>query len=122
MAHVSSWFEIPVADVERATRCHGQVLGVAIEPMSVSPVMMGMLSSDPNARGGAIVHAADAAPSQSGTNAHLDGGDDLAPMLVRVEASNGSMVVPKTGIGNGFGYFAHSVDTGPNTVGLHAMQ
>lgn len=120
MAHALNWFEIPVSDFARAKGFYEAVLGITIAPMPMGPLTMGMLSSDPTAVGGAIVHG-EGTPSQSGTLVYLNGGDDLAPMLARVEPAGGSVVVPKTEIGNGFGFFALFVDTEGNKVGLHSM-
>jgi uncharacterized protein len=122
MAHALNWFEIPVADFARARRFYESVLGIAVEPMAMGPVTMGMLSADPNAVGGAIVQGDGNAPSSGGTLVYLNGGDDLAPMLARVEQAGGAVVVPKTEIGNDFGFFAHFVDTEGNKVGLHSMK
>ena len=122
MAHSLSWFEIPVTDFARSKSFYEKVLAISIEPMVMGPTTMGMLSSDPNAVGGAIVLGADGSPSMNGTLVYLNGGDDLAPMLARVAQAGGSVVVPKTEIGNGFGFFAHFVDTEGNKVGLHSMK
>jgi uncharacterized protein len=121
MSHALSWFEIPVSNFARGKAFYEAVLGRSIEPMVMGPTTMGFLSSDPNAVGGAIVHSADATPSKHGTTVYLNGGDDLAPMLARVEKAGGSVVVPKTDIGNNFGFFAHFIDTEGNLVGLHSM-
>jgi predicted enzyme related to lactoylglutathione lyase len=43
-------------------------------------------------------------------------------MLTRAEAAGGTVEVPKTEIGNDFGFFAHFIDTEGNKVGLHSMQ
>jgi len=120
--HALNWFEIPVADFARAKVFYEAVLGRTIEPMSMGPSTMGMLSSDPGAVGGAIVHGDGAEPARQGTLVYLNGGDDLAVMLARVEGAGGSVAVPKTEIGNGFGFFAHFIDTEGNKVGLHSMQ
>lgn len=122
MPHALNWFEIPVTDFARAKRFYEQVLGIAIEPLIMGPVTMGMLSTDTNAVGGAIVCADGCTPSRTGTLVYLNGGDDLATLLARVEPAGGSVVVPKTEIGNDFGFFAHFADTEGNTVGLHSMQ
>jgi predicted enzyme related to lactoylglutathione lyase len=82
---------------------------------------MGMLSTDQNAVGGAIVHGGGVTPSTEGTTVYLNGGDDLAPILSRVEPAGGSIAVPKTEIGNDFGFFALFIDTEGNKVGLHSM-
>jgi uncharacterized protein len=115
-----SWFEIPAANFARAQAFYGAVLGRTIEPMVMGPITMGFLSSDPNAVGGAIVHG-EGTPSKHGTIVYLNGGDDLAPMLARVQSAGGSIAVPKTDIGNNFGFFAHFIDTEGNKVGLHSM-
>ncbi|MFN3304102.1 MAG: VOC family protein [Roseateles sp.] len=121
MAQALNWFEIPVADFARAKGFYETVLGIAIEPMQMGPLTMGMLATDPQAVGGALVHGDGNEPSDRGTLVYLNGGDDLAPLLARVEAAGGKVLVPKTEIGNGFGFFAHFLDSEGNKVGLHSM-
>ena len=122
MPHTLNWFEIPVTDFARAKAFYETVLGISIAPMAMGPTMMGMLSTDPTAVGGAIVQGEGGMPSQNGTMVYLNGGEDLAPMLARVAQAGGAVVVPKTEIGNDFGFFAHFVDTEGNKVGLHSMK
>jgi predicted enzyme related to lactoylglutathione lyase len=122
MANALNWFEIPVTDFARAKIFYEKVLGIVIDPMEMGPVTMGMLSTDQNAVGGAIVQGDGGSPSKSGTLVYLNGGDDLTPMLARAEAAGGTVVVPKTEIGNDFGFFAHFIDTEGNKVGLHSMK
>jgi predicted enzyme related to lactoylglutathione lyase len=122
MSSVLNWFEIPVTNFSRAQAFYEKVLQITIPPMDMGSVTMGMLSSDPQAVGGAIVHGDGGIPSRNGTLVYLNGGENLAPMLARVEAAGGTVVVPKTEIGNGFGFFAHFIDTEGNKVGLHSMQ
>ena len=120
--HALSWFEIPVTNFARAKAFYEAVLGHPIEKLDMGPVTMGFLSSDPEAVGGAIVHGEENfTPSKQGTVIYLNGGDDLAPMLARVEGAGGTIVVPKTNIGNDFGHFAHFIDTEGNKVGMHSM-
>ena len=122
MANALNWFEIPVTDFARAKSFYEKVLDIAIEPMVMGPSTMGMLSSDQNAVSGAIVQGDGGSPSQNGTIVYLNGGDDLAPILARVQSAGGSVLVPKTEIGNEFGFFAHFVDSEGNKVGLHSMK
>jgi uncharacterized protein len=119
--HAISWFEIPVTDFARAKAFYEALLGRPIETMTMGASTMGFLSTSPDSVGGAIVHGDGTAPSKSGTLVYLNGGDDLAPMLARVEGANGSVAVPKTDIGSGFGFFAHFIDSEGNRVGLHSM-
>lgn len=121
MPHSLNWFEIPVTHFARARSFYEAVLGITIVPMEMGSSMMGMLSTDPTAVGGAIVQGEGSVPSQNGTMVYLNGGQDLAPMLARVAPAGGVVVVPKTEIGNGFGFYAHFVDTEGNKVGLHSM-
>jgi uncharacterized protein len=122
MANAVNWFEIPVTSFNRAKSFYEKVLGITIPSMVMGPLTIGILSSDPNAVGGAIVHGEDYSPSKNGTLVYLSGGDDLALMLARVQKAGGAVVVPKTEIGNDFGFFAHFVDTEGNKVGLHSMR
>jgi predicted enzyme related to lactoylglutathione lyase len=121
MSNALNWFEIPVTNFARAKTFYEKVLQIAIEPMAMGPLTMGMLSTDHTAVGGAIVHGDGGSPSTNGTLVYLNGGDDLSPMLGRVEEAGGTVVVPKTEIGNDFGFFAHFIDTEGNKVGLHSM-
>ena len=116
-----NWFEIPTTDFARAKAFYEAVLGRPIETMTMGPSTMGFLSMGPDSVGGAIVHGDGTTPSKSGTLVYLNGGDDLAPMLAKVEGAGGSVAVPKTDIGSGFGFFAHFIDTEGNRVGLHSM-
>ena len=119
--HAISWFEIPATDFARAKAFYETVLGRGIETMTMGPSTMGFLSMSPDSVGGAIVQGEGAVPSRTGTLVYLNGGEDLAPMLARVEGAGGSVVVPKTDIGSGFGFFSHFIDTEGNKVGLHSM-
>lgn len=119
--HVLAWCEIPVLDFARARAFYEALLGHPIEVMTMGPSTMGFLSSDPDQVSGAIVHGDGTAPSQSGTLVYFNGGDDLSAMLALVEPAGGQVVVPKTDIGNGFGFFAHFIDTEGNRLGLHSM-
>ncbi len=42
-------------------------------------------------------------------------------MLARVEGAGGSIVVPRTEIGNDYGFSAHFIDAEGNEVGLYSM-
>lgn len=118
---VASWFEIPVADFDRAHSFYERVLDRKIHVLDMDGTKMGMLSDNPSVAGGAIVAGEGCVPSNTGTTVYLNGGDDLAPMLARAEAAGAQVVIPKTEIGSEFGYFAHFIDTEGNRIGLHSM-
>lgn len=120
-AHALNWFEIPVTNFDRARTFYEKVLGATIQPMAMGPITMGLLTSDMSVVGGAIVLAEGCTPSKEGTLVYLNGGDDLDVMLARVQPAGGAVEVPKTEIGNDFGYFALFIDSEGNKVGLHSM-
>lgn len=119
--HAAHWFEIPVNDFVRAKVFYEQVLGQPLHEMQMGPMTMGFLPCQPTGVGGAIVAGEGCQPSAQGTVVYLNGGADLAPMLARVAPAGGQVLVPKTEIGNGYGFFAHFTDTEGNRVGLHSM-
>lgn len=120
MQNVINWFEIPVADFDRASRFYGAVLDASLEAMDMDGTRMGMFPSDGRNVSGAIVHGEDYVPGTQGTLVYLAGGDDLSPMLARVAAAGGEVIVPKTRISPEFGWFALFIDTEGNRVGLHS--
>lgn len=62
----------------------------------------------------------DLQPRDNGTQVYLNAGHDLAPILVRIEAAGGKVVLPKTEITPEIGYMALFVDSEGNRVGLHS--
>jgi predicted enzyme related to lactoylglutathione lyase len=117
-----SWFEIPVSDFDRAKEFYGTIFDFDMPVMDMGGTRMGMLLHDQGSGiGGAIVHGEDFVPSTTGSLVYLNGGADLSVVLGRVTAAGGSVLMPKTDIGSGFGNFALFIDTEGNKVGLHSM-
>ena len=69
--------------------------------------------------GGAIVHGEGYTPSQEGAVVYLNGGQDLGSILDKVTNAGGTVVMPKTGIGE-HGFIAFFIDSEGNKVGLHS--
>lgn len=116
-----SWFEIPVVDFERAKDFYSKIFDFDMPTMPMGPVTMGFLLHErEKGVGGAIVHG-EGTPSKEGVQVYLNGGSDLQVVADRVEGAGGQIVVPKTEIGQGFGFFAFFIDTEGNKVGLHSM-
>jgi predicted enzyme related to lactoylglutathione lyase len=95
--------------------------------MPVMPMgddLMGILLYD-MPRGGvgaAIVKGPNHKPSKDGVKVYLNANPDLNMVLERVPAAGGSIVMEKTPIGDGMGYFAGFADTEGNTIWLHSME
>ena len=70
---------------------------------------------------GAIIYGMDFKPSKEGSIVYLNGGDNLATALSKVEDAGGKAIIPKTHLGDEIGYTAHFIDTEGNRVGIHSM-
>ena len=119
-----SWFEIPVGDFERAKAFYQNIFGYEMPEMDMESVKMGILPHDRDGGGigGAICYGKGYKPSShDGPKVYLNGGDNLDEVLGKVEAAGGKVLVPKTLIAEGMGYFAFLNDTEGNVVGLFSV-
>jgi len=118
-----NWFEIPVADFERAKGFYEKIFDFEMPAQEMGSFMMGFFPHDRDAGGigGAICGGEGYTPSQGGTLVYLNGGSDLDSVLGRVEGAGGSVAVPKTLINEEIGYFAVFNDSEGNRVALHSF-
>lgn len=119
--HVAVWFEIPTVDLDRAMQFYGAVLQTTFHEEHMGPMHMAVFAHEGEAVAGALVRAEHMQPSTSGTVVYLNAGPALQPVLDRVPAAGGTIIVPKTLISPEIGYFAVVRDTEGNHVGLHAQ-
>ncbi len=115
----ANWFEIPTADLERATTFYELLLGRELrrgffgEPMS-------LFASSQTGVGGALIHRDQQPPSSCGSLVYLNCDSGLASALDRMTAGKrGQVVVPITPVPGGLGIFAVIRDSEGNHVGLH---
>jgi len=123
--HAINWFEIPVADFDRAKKFYETIFDYQMPENQMGPTHMGFLLYDfqNGGRGGAIVHNPDFyTPSANGTLVYLNCEPDLQPVLDRVEGAGGKVKKPKTEIGQGLGFWALIEDSEGNRVALHSMK
>ena len=122
MINAINWFEIPVTDFERAKKFYETLFDAEIMEMPFPGGRYGMLPSDmQNGVGGGLAQGEGFEPSDKGTIVYLNGGEDLAEPLSRVENAGGKIIFPKTSIGDN-GFMAHFIDTEGNRVALHSMK
>ena len=123
MKNAINWFEIPVKDFDRARKFYSTILGVEIvEDPSHKEMKFGMIPFDMEngGIGGAIVQGEHFNPSADGSVVYLNGGENLAEPLSRVEAAGGQVINPKMSIGEN-GFIAHFLDTEGNRVAFHSF-
>jgi uncharacterized protein len=120
MKNAINWFEIPVADFERALTFYSKVLNTKIEEMPFPEGRYGIIAYDDQGVGGGLVYGHGYEPSDKGAIVYLNGGEDLNDPLSRVEEAGGKVVLSKTPIGSN-GFMAFFMDTEGNKVALHSM-
>ena len=123
MTNAINWFEIPVTDFARAKKFYETVLDIKIMEMPFPHGKYGMFPFDmkKGGVGGGLMQSEGVNPSQDGTVVYLNGGEDLAVPLGKVESAGGRIIMPKTSIGQN-GFMAHITDTEGNRVALHSMK
>ena len=72
--------------------------------------------------GGCIVYRAHQKPVADGSLVYLNAEGKLDATLKRAEKMGAKVLVPRTAIPGGFGYFACLQDSEGNHVGLHSTQ
>lgn len=122
MANAINWFEIPASNYERAVEFYNKVLDANLQGHTMpNGDKLGFFPFDMEngAIGGCVIHGEGREPSDKGSLVYLNGGDDLAVPLGRVEAAGGKIEMPKTDIGEN-GFIAIFKDTEGNRVAFHS--
>ncbi|MEJ8825184.1 VOC family protein [Variovorax humicola] len=122
MSNAISWFEIPVADMDRAQRFYETVLGRTLRREDFGGQILAVFPYDNPATGGCLQAGANvSAAAGSGIRIYLDCMPSLDAVLARIENAGGKIVSPKMALPPGMGFIAHLRDTEGNEVGLHAL-
>lgn len=120
MENLVVWFDIPVKNLGRAMEFYSKILGMKLQRME-QPMPWAMFPFAPGVASGGLIESKETSPSKQGTTVYLNGGNDLAGPLSRVEAAGGKVLQKKTAIGE-HGFIAYIEDTEGNRVGLHSMK
>lgn len=117
-----SWFEIPVADLNRAQAFYETVLARKLRREDFGGDALAVFPYDAPGIGGALqAGASGTARAGSSIRIYLDCMPSIDAVLARVEAAGGHIVAPKSALPPGMGFIAHMRDTEGNEVGLHAL-
>jgi uncharacterized protein len=124
MRNIITWFEIPSVDINRAKTFYEALLDTKMDDIQdFGGLKMATFARPENssATTGSIVQHAHYTPSHQGSLLYFDGGQDLAPMLARVEPAGGKILQPKTLISPTIGHMALFEDTEGNRMALFSQ-
>lgn len=122
MKNAINWFEIPAKDFNRAKSFYEEVLDAKLDTQTMEDMGMTMAffpADWENGIGGGIAFGPGYEPSDKGAVVYLNGGDDLSDPLSRVAQAGGTVVLPKTSIGD-HGFMAQFIDSEGNRVAFHS--
>lgn len=122
MKNIINWFEIPVADFDRARNFYETIFNYMMDEEEFGPFKMGMFPVAEGKVGGAIVFGEGYVPSAQGALVYLNANPDLNTVLNRIEKAGGKVLMGKTHISDEMGYFAFFTDSEGNKVALHSHQ
>jgi predicted enzyme related to lactoylglutathione lyase len=124
MKNAISWFEIPTIQLDAAQAFYETVLGQSMRRETMGPSQGAVFAYDREADGtGGALMMGPTAPKASGggTLVYLDASPSLDAALGLHTGQGGSVVLPRTALPPGMGFFAHITDLDGNRVGLHAL-
>lgn len=114
-----TWFEIPTLNVHRATEFYESLLATKLrsypgpEPYSLFPIEGGGV-------GGCIVQRSYHKPTTHGTLVYINVDGTLGETLERAQKLKSRILVPRTEIPGGYGFYACITDSEGNHIGLHS--
>jgi len=125
-----NWFELYVADFDRAKRFYETILKTSLQEMPMENCEAAQTNGSRMAVfpyenmkgvGGSITKMKDFAPGAGGTIVYLNVEGDLDGVIKRIPTAGGTVVKPRTSIGE-HGFIAIFKDTEGNCVGLHSLK
>ena len=113
-----NWFEIPVADFERARRCYETIFDTELMVNDLGTVIIGLFARQ--AIGGSICKDEFYQPGTQGPLLYLNANPDLQVVQDRIAAAGGKVLIAKRQISPQHGYMAVFRDTEGNRLALHS--
>lgn len=121
MKTLINWFEIPVADLDRAAHFYETVFAVKLNRETNDDVQRAVFPYTLPATGGALRQSDFHKPCACGCIPYLDGGTDLSAPLARAVSHGAKVLLGKTLISPEIGFMALFEDSEGNTIGLHSL-
>lgn len=112
------WFDIPVADLNRACTFYEAVLDIGVSQEEFDDFKFAVLDHQ-DGNGGCLVPGADQISSTGGILVYLNVDGRIQDAVAKVEANGGKIVEPTHSIGP-HGFRALVLDSEGNRVALHS--
>jgi predicted enzyme related to lactoylglutathione lyase len=113
------WVDIPVTDLDRATRFYSAVLGGEVQKQEFPGMAIGLLPGYDSDVSGCLFIDKDVSPSANGPLIYLNAQGRLDEAIAAVEPNGGKVLQPKHQIGP-HGFRAVVLDSEGNRVGIHS--
>ena len=113
------WFDIPVADLERAAAFYRAVLGITVHVETFEGASLGVLEHQ-DGNGGCLVPKAGEITGTSGILVYLNANGRMGEAMRQVERLGGRVLEPPQSIGP-HGFRAVVLDSEGNRIALHSM-
>jgi hypothetical protein len=113
-----TWFEIPVADIARARGFYENILATKLVPYPDEPSFI--FPTQDGGVGGSITSRTQQKPVTDGTLVFLNADGKLNASVERAQIVGSKVIVPRTEIPGGYGFFAVITDSEGNHIGLHS--
>ena len=123
--NVVGWFEIPVADMDRAIKFYETVLNLKLERHNMGELDMAWFpSGDLPGSPGTLVHHKDFyKPSSDGVLIYFTAqSGDLSNELSEVESAGGKVLMEKKLISEDIGYMGLFIDSEGNRIAIHSRK
>jgi uncharacterized protein len=116
-----NWFEIPIANLERARKFYEAVFGINLSMNEMGPMKMAWFPMSQNSMGstGSLVKSEGYVPSREGVLLYFSV-PDIDATLKEVNANGGKTLMPKTSIGE-YGIIGQFEDSEGNRIALHTI-
>jgi predicted enzyme related to lactoylglutathione lyase len=127
ITHAINWFEIPVADFDRAKKFYETIMATTMPEKTVGNTRIAFFQYDrsEDGRGGAIVYDPEFyMPSANGTLIYLNCEPDVQKVLDRVENAGGKILQNNTPVDltQDLGNWALIMDSEGNRIALHSPE
>ncbi len=114
------WFEIPVADIDRAQRFYETLLSRSMRREQMGPQTLAVFEYGDGIGGALLQSAAAPKPGTDGALVYLNAKPSLDAVLSRARELGATVLQDKLELPRDIGFIAQIVDSEGNRIGLHS--